>query len=228
MKDFYSQFEVSKPVIIFGVGGLSDLANYVIENDTPFNTVAFTVDKEFINTDKFRGLPILPFCQLEKYYPPNECYLLIPIGYSDINGLRMEKYLTAKRRGYSFVSYLSSRATFWPNVKLGENTMVYEKAVLQPFVELGDNCIIRSAVHLSHHVKVKNHTFVAAGVVTGGNVVIEDRCFVGLGATVLDRIKLAPQTFIGAGALVTKNTIFDGLYIGAPARRLEKRASEVE
>jgi sugar O-acyltransferase (sialic acid O-acetyltransferase NeuD family) len=162
-----------------------------------------------------------------QYFAPGDVNLSISLGYIDINGLRKVRYENAKARGYACVSYVSSRALVWPNLLIGENTMIAENSVIQPFARIGNNCIVRSSVHISHHAQVADHSFIAAGVTTGGNVKIGERCFVGLGAIVRDNLSLAPKTFVGAGALVIQNTEENGLYIGAPARLQKKRADEV-
>ena len=40
--------------------------------------------------------------------------LLVPIGARAANGLRADKYKVARQKGYSFPTYVSSRALTWP------------------------------------------------------------------------------------------------------------------
>ncbi len=144
-----------------------------------------------------------------------------------INGLRRARYEGAKAQGYEFVSYVSSRASTWPDLQVGENCMIYEHAIIQPFVRIGDNVIIRSGAHISHHCQVADHAFVAAGVTFGGNVKLGEQAYVGVGAVLRDRLIVAERSFIGAGAVVVSDTEADGVYVGNPARKTARTALDV-
>lgn len=216
-----------RPVVIFGNQRSASLAWYCLKHDSPFRVVAFTVDSRYISSPRFEDLPLVPFETLEDHYPSEAFRLLIPMGYQQINGVRRERYEGAKQRGYSFVSYVSSRASVWPDLHVGENVLIYEHAIIQPFATLGDNCIIRSGAHISHHCEVGDHVFVAAEVAMAGEVRVAEQAFLGVGAVLKDRIRIAPRSFIGAGAVVLQDTEADGVYVGNPARKSTRTSLEV-
>lgn len=213
--------------IIFGTEGLSSLAWYCLTHDSPYRVLAFTVDQAFIRSASHEGLPVLAFEELASRHPPGEVRLLIPLGYHAINGLRRARYLAAKALGYEFVSYVSSRASTWPDLQVGENCLIYEHAIIQPFARIGDNVIIRSGVHISHHCQVADHVFVGAGATLGGNVRLGEQSFIGIGAVLRDGLAIAERSFIGAGAVVVADTEADGVYVGNPARKTGRSALEV-
>lgn len=215
-----------RPVVIFGNLRSASLAWYCLIHDSPWRVAAFTVDQAYISSAQFEGLPLVPFETLAAVYPPEDYRLLIPMGYQRINGVRRERYEIAKGLGYVFVSYVSSRASIWPDLHVGENVLIYEHAIIQPFARIGDNCIIRSGAHISHHCEVESHAFVAAEVAMGGEGYIGEQAFVGVGAVLRDRIHIAERSFIGAGAVVVKDTLADGVYVGNPAQRTNKTAIE--
>lgn len=218
--------ETDRPVVIFGNLLSASLAWYCLTHDSPWRVAAFTVDEAYIRQPVHEGLPLVSFERLEQRYPPSEFRLLIPMGYHQINGVREARYRSAKDRGYEFVTYVSSRASVWPDLTLGENCLIYEHAIIQPFARIGDNVIIRSGAHVSHHCQVANHAFIAAEAAMGGETCIGERAFVGVGATLRDRIRVAERSFIGAGAVVVRDTEPDGVYVGNPARKLDKSATE--
>ncbi|HEY8034399.1 MAG TPA: acetyltransferase [Methylobacter sp.] len=218
---------MAEPVVIFGNGTFASLAWYCLTHDSPWQVKAFTVDRAYLQNPTHEGLPVVPFEDLSSLYAPSEVRLLIPLGYAQINGLRRERYLQAKALGYDFISYISSRASIWPDLQVGENCLIYEHAIIQPFARLGDNVIIRSGAHISHHCVVSSHTFVAAGACFGGNATTAEQAFVGLGSVLRDGVHLAERSFIGAGAVVVSNTEADGVYLGNPARKIAKSALEV-
>lgn len=215
-----------RPVVIFGNEMSASLAWYCLAHDSPYRVAAFAVDQAYLKSDRFEGLPLVAFETLEAAYPPAGYRLLIPMGYQRINGIRRARYEDAKRRGYDFVSYVSSRASVWPDLQVGENVLIYEHAIIQPFATIGDNCIIRSGAHISHHCRISSHAFVAAEVAMGGAGHIGEQAFVGVGAVLRDRIHIAERSFVGAGAVVVQPTEADGVYVGNPAKKIGKTALE--
>ncbi len=210
-------------VIIFGNEAASSLIHYLLKVDSSYNVVGFTVDRDYMKGDTFEGLPIVAFDQVQDFFSPVTHEMIIPIGYHQFNEIRKKKYLEAKFKGYSFINYVSSRASVWPDIKIGENVLIYEHAIIQPFCEIGNNTIIRSGAHISHHCSVGDHCFVAAEVVTGGKVKILDQAFLGVGSVIVDSICIAEKSFIGAGAVITKPTESGKTYVGNPGRILEKK-----
>lgn len=218
---------MSRDVVIFGTGGLASLAWYSLTHDSEFRPVAFTVDAGYLRHPTHEGLPVVGFDQLALRYPPETTAALVSIGYLQINGLRRARYEQAKAQGYRMIRYVSSRAYTWPELRPGDNCLIYEGAIIQPFASIGDDVIIRSGVHISHHCKVADHAFIAAGATLGGNVQVGEQAFIGLGAVIRDGIHIAERSFIGAGAVVIADTAADGVYVGNPARRLKRSALEV-
>jgi sugar O-acyltransferase (sialic acid O-acetyltransferase NeuD family) len=217
----------SRPVVIFGTLRSASLARYCLTHDSPLRVVAFTVDAAYARGCEHEGLPLVAFEELESRYRPQDCRLLIPMGYQGINGVRRSRYEAAKARGYSFASYVSSRASVWPDLDVGDNVLIYEHAVVQPFCRIGSNCIIRSGANVSHHCEIADHAFVAGESAMGGGVVIGEQAFIGLAAVIRDGIRIAPRSFIGAGAVVIADTESDGAYVGNPARRLDRTALQM-
>lgn len=206
-------------VVLFGIGHLTSLAWYCLTHDSDHDVVGFTADRDYCDVSTLHELPVVPFDELEREYPPGENCLLIPIGYLDQNRLRARRYQEGKERGYDFVTYISSRASVWPDLTIGENCMIYENTVVQPFARIGNNVIIRSSVHISHHVTIDDHCFIAASASFAGDVSVGPYCTVGTNATVRDRVTLAERNTVGAGAIILRDTKPGGVYSSPPAKR---------
>lgn len=214
-------------VVIFGAENFSSLAWYCLTHDSAWRVVAFTVDRAYLNSPVHEGLPVVPFEELAIHYPPDEVKLVIALGYRAINGLRRDRFAAAEAQGYEFVSYVSSRASTWPDLQVGKSCLIYEHAIIQPFAHIRDNVIIRSGAHISHHCTIENHAFIAAGVTLGGNVKVGEQAFVGVGAVLRDGVCIAPRSFVGAGAVVVTDTETDGVYVGNPARKMSRSSLEI-
>jgi sugar O-acyltransferase (sialic acid O-acetyltransferase NeuD family) len=145
--------------------------------------------------------------------------MIIAVGWSNANGLREEKHRAGKARGYSFITYVSSRAVVWPDLVLSENCMIFEGVLVQPFVQISEGTILRSGCHISHHVKIGKYCFAAPQTLVGGRAEVGERCFLGMGSIVLPRVRLADRCFVASGSRVVRDTEPDGIYDGNPARR---------
>ena len=208
-----------KPLVIFGTGDMAQLAHYYFTNESNYDVVAFTVDSEFMVKDSFCDLPIIPFENISDEYPPELFTLFIAIGYSKLNSIRKEKFLTAKERGYQCASFISPRATVLNDRKIGENCFVFEDNTIQPFVEIGDNVTLWSGNHIGHHSVIQDHTFIASHVVISGRVEVGEQCFIGVNVTLRDNIKLGERCIVGAGAILLKDAEADGVYVSVSTAR---------
>ncbi len=209
-----------KKIVIFGVGENAEIAHYLIEQSDKGRVVAFTVDRQFMQSDHFRDLPVVPFDEIEKKYLPADNLMFIAIGYSKVNKHREEKYNLAKEKGYSFYSYISERATLFDNVKIGDNCFILEDNTIQPFVEIGNNVVLWSGNHIGHHSIIEDNVFITSHVVVSGGVTIGRNCFIGVNATLRDHIKIAPECVVGAGALILNDTEEKGVYIAQEAEKI--------
>lgn len=192
-------------VVVFGIGQIAEIAHFYLTEDSPYEVVAFTVDKDYIDKETFKGVPVVPFEEVESFYPPEEYKMFVPISYDRVNKLRAEKYCDAKKKGYSFITYISSKATYY-NTPVGENCFIFENNVIQPFTEIGNNVILWSGNHIGHHTKIEDHCFLASHIVVSGSVIIKPYTFIGVNATIRDNVTIGSENVIGAGALILSNT----------------------
>ena len=200
-------------VVIFGLGNISQIAKLYLEEEEKYHVVAFTVDEKYITSDKFEGLPIVAFENIEKIFEPAKYKMFIPLSYTRVNKLREQKFLEAKDKGYNFVSYVSPNATVSTYSSIGENCFIFEDNTIQPFVTIEDNCILWSGNHIGHHSTIKKNCFIASQVVVSGGVEIGENTFIGVNATLRDHIKIGKSNVIGAGALILGDTKDNQVYM---------------
>lgn len=201
-----------KKLVIFGGDDFAEVARYLFDHDSEYETAAFTVNAEYIHEETFSGLPLVSFEEVEKFYDPGEYEMFLAIGYSKVNLVREQKYLEAKKKGYKLATYISSRATTWDTLKIGDNSFVFEHNNIQPYTEIGSNVVLWSGNHIGHHSRIEDHVFITSHVVVSGRCVIGDHCFLGVNATLHDHVRLAPRTVVGAGALIARDTEPDSVY----------------
>lgn len=207
-------------IVVFGVQSLASRAYYYLTYDSPYEVVGFTADAEYIKEDKLFGLPIIPFDIIESLCPPNECKMFLPIGYSKVNKLRAKKYNQAKAKCYKLVNYISSKATTWPDLLIGDNCLVQTNSVIEPFAEIGNDVFLGVNSLVSHNAVVKDHCTIVHHASVLGNTIVEPYCFIGANATIRNNVTIARECVIGAGALILEDTVEKGVYKGNPAVQL--------
>jgi sugar O-acyltransferase (sialic acid O-acetyltransferase NeuD family) len=215
----------SSRIVIFGTLDTAELAHWYLENDSPYSIAAFTVNKEYMTTDRFKDRPVVPFEELEQHYPPSEYRLFAPMTGVKMNNVRKKIYEEGKAKGYDFISYVSSKATVCDN-EIGENCFILEDNTLQPFTKIGNNVVMWSGNHIGHHGIIEDHVFFTSHVVLSGHCHVKERAWFGVNSTVRDYTTIGEGSLIGMGALITKDTEPNGLYIGAPAKKQERTALE--
>lgn len=205
-------------LIIIGDGEFAQIAYEYFTYDSQYEVVAFSAEKNFIQHSELNGLPVIPFENLEKIFDINKYKVYTAITFTQLNRVRRKLYQEAKRKGFSFASYISSRAFVWKNVELGENVFIFENNVVQPFTKIGNNVVLWSGNHLGHRSVIKDNAYVTSHVVISGYSEIGESCFLGVNATIADNVKVAKDCLIGAGTVVTKSTEEGKIYQGNPAK----------
>jgi sugar O-acyltransferase (sialic acid O-acetyltransferase NeuD family) len=214
-----------KKIVLFGDGQMAELAHFFLTHDSPHQVIAFTVDGAHIAGTAMRGLPIVPFEEIQTLYPPDGFSMVISVGYSQINGLRESKYHAAKRLGYELVTYVSSKATTWPGANIGDNCLILENNLLHPFAEIGDNVVVCPGCIIGHHSVIGDNCYLSPRVTVSGNVAVGPNCILGVGSTIGDGIGIARECVIGAGSLIMRDTQPREVYVG-PRPRLLPRPSD--
>ena len=214
--------EEGRRIVIVGAGEQAELAYEYFTHDSPHDVVAFAVEAKFIDRPELFGLPVVPFEEMVERYAPEEHRAFVAISSTQLNRVRMRLYREVKERGYVCESYVSSHAFVWRDVEIGENTFVFENNVLQYGVRVGDNVILWSGNHVGHQTVIEDHCFISSHVVISGFCKIGSASFLGVNSSFADNLTVAPDCVIGAGAVVVKDTSPRKVYVGNPAKALDR------
>jgi sugar O-acyltransferase (sialic acid O-acetyltransferase NeuD family) len=212
-------------VIVFGVLDTAELAHYYLTHDSEHEIVAFTINRQYIEDESFKGLPVVAFEDVETFFPPSEFSFFAPMTGRNMNRNRENIYNEAKAKGYQFISYISSRATIFDREVIGENCFILEDNTIQPFTTVGNNVVMWSGNHIGHHGQIKDHVFFTSHVVLSGHCVVESYSFFGVNSTIRDYTIIAQGTLVGMASAITKETEEWGIYIGNPAKKVPGKKS---
>ena len=200
-------------VVIFGAGRGADVAFRYISSDSPHEVCGFTVDKEYLNTRKFRQLPVVEFENVTDTFPTEECKVFIPLGWENMNKIRFKKYMEAKNKGYKFISYVHSKIPQIEKIQVGENCFILENQSINLDVKIGNNVVMWSGNQIGDSSQIMDHCWISSHVCVAGNVVVKPFCIIGVNATITHNVIVEEECFIGANALINHNTSAKGVYV---------------
>lgn len=189
-------------LVIVGDSAFAEIAYEYFTWDSEYEVVAFTVERDYLRTTSFLGLPVVAFEDIETLYEPAGHSFFAALVYTDGNKLRKRLYQQAKAKGYKPASFISPHAFVWRDVRIGEHCFIFENNVIQPRVRIGNNVILWSGNHIGHHSVVKDNCFISSHVVISGFVQVGESCFMGVNSTVGNNVTIGDHCLIGAGALV--------------------------
>lgn len=195
-------------IIIFGIGGFSELVTAFLEKETDHFIAGYCVDKTFKgNTRKFNGYPVVSFEELLEKFPPSDFKLFIAIG----NNYARERIFTeSKEKGYSMISHITKSVTHWDDLEFGENVLISGISSLQPFVKVGDNTFIIGS-KIGHHSEIGNHALLSCTTL-GGNVKIGNYSFLGLNSAIQHDTAIGEKNIIGMGCNISHDTSENEVY----------------
>lgn len=202
-------------VVLFGTGRGADVAYRFLKRDSEHHVCGFALDRAHISRETFHDLPVVAFEEVESRFPPDEYKMLILLGYQKMNALRANKYLEAKRKGYSFISYVNSNFYRAEDLDIGENCFILDNQSISLDVKIGNNVVMWSSNHVGDLSVIHDHAWLASHVTIAAEVVVQPYSFIGIAATVSNKVTLAKYTFVGATALVVSNTVENGICLAS-------------
>ena len=114
------------------------------------------------------------------------------------------------------LEYLTARG-----MKVGNDCHIYSDATIDHIyphlIQIGNHVTISTNVTILAHDASPN--VVSAGTKLG-RVCIGDNVFIGTGCIILCNTRIGSNVVVGAGSVVTRDLPDDGVYAGAPAKRI--------
>jgi sugar O-acyltransferase (sialic acid O-acetyltransferase NeuD family) len=209
-------------VVIFGIGRGAEVATRYFRDDSPYEVIGYTVDDAYSGRKEFMGQPVVPFSRVETELPPTQCRIFIPLGFQRMNALRAEKFEEARKKGYSFANYVSSRISAWEFPRIGENCFILEGNIFNYDVTIGNDVVLWSGNHIGDSCVIEDHAWISSRIVLSGDVTIGSRSFLGVNAAVSNHVRIGSRCYIGASTLITQDTPQDSVYVTRGTPKVER------
>lgn len=195
-----------KPLILFGSGKIAEVILYFLRHHSDFEVAACCVDRAFLPSEQWHGLPTVGFDEVAQVYPPDSHDMFIALGYQDMNALRAERCAQARMLGYTLPSYVHPDAGLPHDCVIGDNCFIMNQVQIHPCVSLGDNVFVWSGAMIGHHSSIASNCWLTSSTNISGSVKAGENCFFGVNSTVGNSVRLGAACFLGANTLVTKCT----------------------
>ena len=127
---------------------------------------------------------------------------LICVGQIKTSWSRVKLYEKIRQAGGRFPVIISPGAYVSPHAKIGDGTIIMNKASINADARIGKNCIINTAAVIEHDVSVGDHVHISTKVVLNGGVTVKNHSFIGSNSMIREKIVIGEHQIIRAGSLV--------------------------
>jgi sugar O-acyltransferase (sialic acid O-acetyltransferase NeuD family) len=214
-------------LVIVGDGETALLAYSYFQSQANFEVAAFSAESNFRKNQTLLGLPVVPFEELQRHYPPESHKVFVAVSYTQLNRLRTRLCMVAKAKGYSLCSYISPNAYMDADTQIGENCFILEGVAIQRGAKIGNNAMLWCGSVVGHRSVIGDNCFVSLHSAVSGFCRVGENCFLGVNCCIANNIEVAGDCVVGAGAVIIEDTKKGGIYVGNPARMLPDRTSEI-
>lgn len=106
--------------------------------------------------------------------------------------------------------------------KFGVGNFISANVIVNALAKIGNFCILNSGCIVEHECVIEDTVHIAPGVVLAGNVSVGENSFIGANTVVKQGVNIGKNVTIGAGSVVLKDIPDNEIWVGNPARKLEK------
>ena len=148
-----------------------------------------------------------------------DCDMFVAIGNAAVRQKILEKI---KAEGKTIATLIHPNAVIGEDVIIGKGTAIMAGTVINSGSVIGEGCIINTCASVDHDNRIGNYVHVSVGAHLAGTVSVEENTWIGIGAVVSNNLSICKDCMIGAGAVVVKDIKQAGVYVGIPARKVNK------
>ncbi len=205
-----------KPIILIGGGGHATSVAAMLENSA--NIAGYTA----LTPSESLNLPYLGTDQdAATKFDATEVLVHNAVGFTDGCSLALRRKVAQIYGNFHQATLIAPSAWTSRGSQIADGCAVMARAVVNEST-LGAMTIINTGAIIEHGCQIGENVFIGPGAIVCGGVSIGNDTFIGAGAILKQGIEITSGTTIGMGAVVTHNITSPGLYIGNPAKRLEK------
>ena len=210
---------MAKKIAIIGTGGFAREVLCLITDLGRYEDVACFMEPDDIWADKWQnqnimGIPVRPRSEF------NSKQFSVTIGIG--NSIFREKVVNELPEETEYLTLIHPSVTISKWVEIGEGAIICAGTILTCDIKIGKQAQLNLHTTIGHDCVIGNYFTTAPGVNISGICNFGNHVYFGTSAAVRQGINICDNVTIGMGAMVVKNITEAGIYVGMPAKKLEK------
>lgn len=126
-----------------------------------------------------------------------------------------------KRKGGSFISYISPHASVFDTASVGEGSFIARWSSVSDNVKIGNHVIIHALAIIGHDAVVKDYGTLLSAVFLGGYTEVGECSQMSPKSMIIPHKKIGDNVLVGAGSVVMRN-FPNGVHVfGNPAKKTD-------
>ncbi|QVY61297.1 acetyltransferase [Cytobacillus gottheilii] len=202
-------------LLIIGASGHGKVVADIALKMNKWQSIVFLDDDKSIKTSM--GLEVMGtsgdvFTHIDEYE------IFVGIGNNDT---RWKIHEMLETFGASIPVLIHPNAVIGSQVDIENGTVVMAGAIVNCSTKIGKGCIINTGATIDHDNFIEDYVHISPGVHLAGTVKVGQGSWLGIGSVVSNNINITNGCKVGAGSVVVKDIYEPGVYVGAPAKKIE-------
>ena len=137
-------------------------------------------------------------------------------------GNNSARKIIAESISVNYALVIHSKATVSKYAFIDKGTSIMANAVVNASAKIGKHCIVNTGAIVEHDCELADYVHVSPNASLAGNVKIGEGSHIGIGAQIIQDITIGKWVTIGAGTVVIRDVPDSKLFVGNPAREIQK------
>jgi sugar O-acyltransferase (sialic acid O-acetyltransferase NeuD family) len=210
-----------KKICILGAGGfgrevLCCLIDAIATTNLKIEEIAcFMVSDEHFKENKIMGVDVIP----QSKFDPSLYKVVVAIG--DPSSRKRVVESLPKKTEYTTIIHPSAIISEW--VKIGEGSVITAGTILTCNISIGKHAHLNLQTTIGHDCTIGDFFTTAPAANISGNCLFGECVYFGTNSSVRQGVQICDNVTIGMGGVVVKDITEEGVYIGNPLKKLEKK-----
>lgn len=211
---------LQKKVCIIGAGGFGKevlclaLDVYAHTGLEPHEVAVFMVDDPFFRSPFVNGVPVVKRSDFDP--APYDC--VVAIG----DSVARAQVVDSMPATTTWATLIHPNVVMSRWVTIGEGAVVTAGNILTCNITIGRHVQLNLGSTVGHDCVIGDFFTTAPGVNISGNCTIGDRVYFGSSAAAREKLNICSDVVVGMGGIVVKHVTEPGVYVGNPAKRMER------